>query len=395
MYDLHYQILDALSDEINTIAPTELYNVDPEKLLVDCLNRLAQPLPNGTASPFSGRNVASGEGIISSVLLVMLQYFAHELNLFPDALLLNHLRIFGLTRKIAEAPLIQLEFRRTDTELVDGEAIVIPAGTKIKSKFYSNRYATVIEDASHDLGEFTITAIARIDNPGQLTVPVKEREFSILPISLTLNNIEDVTNTEIISQGIDQESIADLVARTRTLFSRPGNRVITARDYQEVAKSEGGATSAIALPRLGINNDRTYYMADLVTVAVYPEDAVTLTRLALIDKIPAGTRLEVVPARVVPIEGTINIGIDPSLSEIEAYNLVATAIQDNINPPYATFGDQNFISNLSLAIEKISGIYSFKPESLYHSETGIALSELEILPMDLLEIQQATSFNWL
>ena len=396
MYDLHYQIAEVLAAEASTIEPVELYDVDPQKLLVDCLNRMAQPIGEGLASPLSSRNPASGEGIITSVLLIMLQYFGHELNLFPDALLLNHLRVLGLTRQIPTSPLIELQFR-FDNDVAEP---VVPEGARIRSRYYAERTAIVIEDATEIVAiegsdSIYINAIAKIDEPGQLKLNVREQEFTLVPIALSNQGIAAVTNTKIISAGQEQETVAEVIKRARSLLARPGDRVITARDYQDVALTLGGAAKAIVLPKLGVkDNGETIYWSDLITVAVYPTDAVDATYTALIDKIPAGTRLEVIPARILPIDGKITVGIDPQLTQAEAYDLVATSIIDNINPPFGNWGDRHFSAHLSTAIEKIIGIYSFKPEILKHSETGVLLEDLTIYPYDLLEIQQSIEFEW-
>lgn len=395
MYEAYYQLLDALAEEIEAVAPVELYNVDEEKQLADCLNRLAQPLADGSSSPFSARNPLSGEGLLHANFLYILKYFAHEMNLIPDALLFSWMRILGLTREIAVAPTIELEFKRLEDPSRVAADFVVRAGTKIRSIYYADRYATVLENTAGTEGEEFIKVVARIDNPGRLTLNVREGEFTTLPIAL-VNDFEFVTNTQVLSLGKDIETIPELMERARSTLSRPGNRVITARDYQEVALASGGASKAIALPRLGVKEDgTTLYYGDLVTVAVYPETTVDLTRSSIEPLIPASTRLEVIPGRIIPINGTISIGINPAISVEDAFNLVATAIVDRVNPPYGFWGDNSFIATLSSEVEKIEGIYSIKVDLLKHSETGVLLENLQIQPYDLLQIQDTIEFNWI
>lgn len=394
-YQLQYQITEVLNDEVDAIPSVELYNADPQQMLGDALVRMSQPLEDGSPSPLSSRNILSAEAIILSNLLIQLQYFGHELNLFPDSLFLTFFRLFGLTRKRAVAPLVELEFTKSTATIESGETVYVKAGTQIRSKFFSDRLCTVIENAEAAANETVIQATGRIDQPGKLAIAVREGEFSLLPIALS-SEFESVTNTQVISSGENEETVTDLITRGRTLLSRPGNRAVTARDYQEIALSDGGAETAVVLPRIAISDDNTTVSwSDLVTVAVYPETTVAQTLSVLTDLIPAGTRLDVVAGRVVPIDGTIEVGVDPTLTELEAFNLVATAIVDYVNPPNGVWGDRNFLANLSTVMEKVQGIYSVKPQILKHAETGVLLEDLTIEPHDLLEIQNSIEFIWL
>ena len=394
-YEYQYQIIEALSDERGAIESAELYNVDPNKMLVDGLVRMSQPLSDGSPSPLSSRSILSAEAIILSNLLIQLQYFGHELNLFPDSLFVTFFRLLGLTKKKAIAPTMELEFAISREAIADGREVYVQSGTKIRSKFFADRTVTIVENASPIDGSEIITAIGRLDRLGKLNIAIRDNEFSLLPLGLS-RDFESVTNKQIISVGRDDETVSQTIERSRSLISRPGNRAVTARDYQEIALNQGGATAATVLPRYAISPvDRSVtYPSDVISVVVYPETAVESVRAALLPVIGVGTRLQVEAARVVPIDGRFEIGIDPNLSETEAFSRVATAIVDYINPPNGIWGDRGFLPNLAAAIERVQGVYSVTPLLLKHAETDVKFGNLTILPHDLLEIQDSMIFDW-
>ena len=109
-----------------------------------------------------------------------------------------------------------------------------------------------------------------------------------------------------------------------------------------------------------------------------------------------GINVEVIPAEIIPIAGEIDVRIIPSLSNDEAFNLAATAIQASINPPFGVWGDRTLPRSLQIALENQPNFsYSVPRVSLKHADTGVAIELLDIQPWNLLEIQQSLVINWI
>ena len=164
-----------------------------------------------------------------------------------------------------------------------------------------------------------------------------------------------------------------------------------------LAIDDGGATFAGVFPELRWASDGAdyTYLDGWLTLAVYPASTIPTIADLLQERVLAGQRWEVVPGRVVPVNGTIAVRIDPGLLDGQALNIAATAIANEANPPYGKWGDRSFAQTVAIALEKAEGIYAVPEISLKHALTNIPLSELKIMPWDLFEIQSDVVFQWL
>jgi hypothetical protein len=217
--------------------------------------------------------------------------------------------------------------------------------------------------------------------PGEFNIP--SRSFSYL---------ESVTNDIVLYEGRDPESLAEAMLRARLQLQR-GERLVSPRDCYTAAR-ELGAKKVNVLK--GIQYGAPGRYGDLTTVVVYPEAVVSIVNQAFQDGTMLGSRYDVRGAEVIPIDGEIDVRIVPQLSNAEAFNIAARAIEQNVNPPYGNWGDRDFASTVATALEnQPDSIYAVPRLELKHAESDIPLSELDIQPWNLLEIQQSIRFNWL
>lgn len=391
-YTTYFELIKTLATDSELIATPQLYQYDREQVYTNTLDNLAQPLADGSSSPFSARNPFSAEGILIGQILNLLEYSAwREANLIPEFLLLSWFKALGLTKTHATPPVVELTFTRTQASLDSGEPAVIPLGLQVRSRFYSDRIATVQERIEISEGSGTVSA--RINSLGQLTQTVRDGEFTLFPANLS--DIASVTNSQLLSDGQDEQTISDLVSDGISALSRPGDRVVTARDYVEVALNLGGADQATVLPHTLVAADGSLGSEDILTVAVYPEGSVELVRAALADLVMAGVNYDVASAILVPIDGDITVRIDPQYTKEQAFDLLASSIVDNINPPNATFGDLEFSKNLAAAIEQVRGILAVPTLNLKHALTNQPLEEMEVLPHWLFEVQASLVITYI
>jgi hypothetical protein len=389
-YTQHYELMEALEREPRLLPAPWLYNVDDGALYAAMMDRLAQPLADGSESPFSGRNPLSGYGQLTEMEIHLLRLFGHEMNLTPDRTWLQVYRMLGIELSDAEYPVIELKFTRTQDAIDSGISARIPLGTPVGSRSYSGIVAYTTADLEITGASSEGTIPARLNQPGRLGIEVPDNEFIVLPPLLLF--VGSATNSRILYQGRDRETLPEAMLRARQQLQM-GQRCVTGRDYYRTALNLG-AEKANVIP--GIQYGDGGYYSDLVTVAVYPSTVATYIETELLSRVMMGTRLDVRGAEIIPIDGTINVRIVPSLSNQEAFDIAATAIQQNVNPPYGKWGDKQFNATVATALEnQPASIYAVPKVELKHAVTGDPLEDIDIQPWNLLEVQNTIIFNWL
>lgn len=389
-YSEHYNLSERLNQEPRIIPSPELYNFDVDAVWSASMDRLAQPLADGTESPFSSRNPLSGHGQLMGAVTHQHAIYAHELNLKPSWTWIQEFRMLGLELADAEYPIINLVFERSADAIASGLTARVPLGTEVGSVKESGlilRTTSTLEISGlEQYGEVG----ARLNRIGRLRDSIDPGEFRILPSYLSY--ITNVYNNQVLHEGRDPESLSEAMLRARLQLQR-SMRVVTPRDYH-TASIELGAQKVNVIEE--IQHGAPGFYGDLATVVVYPESVTPYVEQVLLDQRMLGTRLDVRSAEIIPIDGEIDIRIVPYLSNTEAFNVAAQAIRDNVNPPNGNWGDRAFSATIATALENQSdSIYAVPRLALKHAVTGEPLEELEIMPWHLLEVRQSIQLNWL
>jgi len=389
-YTQHYDLMEALEKDARLLPSGQLYNVDDGAVYAAMMDRLAQPLADGSESPFSGRNPLSGYGQLTEMQVHLLRLFGHELNLLPSRTWLQLYRMLGIELSDAEYPIIELKFTRTRDAIDSGISARIPLNTPVGSRSYSGLIAYTVTELEIAGTESEGLVSARLSQEGRLGVEIPDNEFIYPPPLLSF--VGSVTNTRILYVGRDRETLPEAMLRARQQLQM-GQRCVTGRDYYRTALNLG-AEKVNVIP--GIQYGDGGYYSDLVTLAVYPGNIATYIESELLTRVMVGTRLDVRSAEIIPIDGTIDVRIVPNLSNDQAFDIAAMAIQQNVNPPYGTWGDKEFNATVATALEnEPSSIYAVPKIELKHAVSGEALEDIDIQPWHLLEIQGTVIFNWL
>lgn len=389
-YSGHYDLNEVLQLEPNVLPSFNLYNFDKERIFAAVLDRLAQPLDGGTESPFSSRNPLSAHAQIMSALLYVQDLLGHEINLVPDSLWVRWFRLLGVEIALAERPIISLIFTRSQDAIASSIFAKIPLGTEIRSNLNPDLVATTLYDLTIDADSITGAVPARLNQPGRISPEIRPGEFSIMPE--LLNWIDSVSNdAQVLYEGSEEETLPEAMLRARQEF-QTGWRLDTGRDYFRTALSLGAKKVAV-LPRIKKGSNIEY--SNLITVVVYPGNMASLVQDALLERIPLGFNLDVVAPDIIPIDGEIDVRIVPTLSNDQAFNIAAAAIQENVNPPFGVWGDLAFSATLATALEnQPKSIYAVPGMRLKHADTGVEIGKLDIKPWTLFEVQQSVVFNW-
>lgn len=388
-YDWHYELQEVLSKEPSILKSPQLYNFNDGKVYAAIMDRLAQPLGEGIDSPFSSRNPLSGHGQLAGMLTHLLGVNAHQMNLIPNRVWLENFRMLGVSLAAEEYPIIELVFRRTDDAYASNIGVTIPLGTEVGSDRLDDVYATTTATVEINSEDLSVSVPARLNIKGRLDVDINPGDFTVLPRMLSF--IESVANTTVLYAGRDQEKLSEAMLRARQQV-QIGLRCVTARDYY-VSVLNLGAEKVNIIP--GIYYPSGDYYTDLITIAVYPGEIVPFIKNALLERTMVGTRLDVIAAEIVPINGTIDVRVIPALSNLQAFEIAATAIQNLANPPFGTWGDRNFTATIATCLEnQPESIYAVPSLKLKHADTGQDLTEITIQPWQLCEIQESVEFIW-
>ena len=380
-YDLFYKLQDALQSESRLVPAVELYDFRDDQIYAAVMGRLSEPLPNGEESPFSSQDPGSAHAILVSILVYLQSLIAHEINLIPDYSLIWWLRLHGITMQYAEYPVVAIEFTKDLNAIDQNIEVVIDLGTEIQSVYDFNLFAYTQETATIPAYEKSVIVPARLSRLGELPV-LRRDEFTRVPPGMSF--IESVIHTAVLSAGKPAEKLDSAVARLRD-WLKTGDRIVTDRDSLFYGRL--GGAKKVNMIRGRIPGIKSFHR-DLRTVAVYPSDMVPAVDLEMRSRRMLDERLNVIPAQIIPLKGTIEVRAVTGVSDNQARALVVNAIVNDLNPPHGRWGDEDFAASLATVIEKQNGIYATRSVNLVHTETGEELRSMTIYPWHLFEIQQ-------
>jgi hypothetical protein len=390
-YKHEYDLQNLFAQQPRLIKTPRLFDFDEEHIYAAMMDRLAQPLPNGEASPFSSRSPATGHGYLAGMFLHLLSMQAHEFNLVPDVVWLKLLQLLGTELSPAEYPLINITFTRTDDAIASNIPVTIYLGTEVQSIYKEGVSAYTTIEKTMTGTDASVTIPCRINQIGEMPV-VREGEFSRLArmLAFTASAFNDGT---VINPGRSKETLPEAALRVRERL-KTGGRCLTLSDYVYWAYTLGkdlGILKATAVN--GITYQTYGESRDLVTVMVYPGDNSETLYDMMEPLTPSQRRFDVVPANIIPLTGLIQVKGVETLSNNQIVDLATTAIIDEINPPYGLWGDREFVKTLSSAIERTQGIYAVGDISLRHGFTDEPLDSIEVQPWNLMQIQNTIQFE--
>lgn len=384
-YTEHYQLQEYLAQEPNIIPAPLLGAFDDGLLYAALMDRIAQPLADGSESPFSSRNPLSGHGQLLSQFVYMAKIIMHELNLTPSMTWVQWFRVLGIERAEADYPVINLVFTRSQIAIASNITVQIPTGTIITSVRDPSLWVTTSTTIEISGQDQTVSIPATLNVIGVIATDIDPSEFTVLPTFFSF--IDSVKGTAILYPGQNEESLASMMLRAR-LQLQDISGSSTPRGIYNAAIATGAEKIAV-LP--GIQYGSPGKFADLVTVVVYPASMTTVVATHLADRIPAAMRLDVRAAEIIPIDGTISIRTTSTFSNAQALN----AIANGCNPPYGKWGDSQYDVTIATVLEnQASSIYAVPSLVLKNSVTRVPLVDLIIQPWNLLEVQNSVNFIW-
>jgi hypothetical protein len=298
-------------------------------------------------------------------------------------------RLLGVELGLSEKPVISLTFKRSQQSMSRGLPARIPLGTKVVSNIRPNLVATTLQDLAIAGDDRIGSVAARLNQPSGILPSIRINEFSRFSQGLTF--VEEAYNDgTVLFEGREAETVPDAMLRARQEFAT-GLRCVTARDFKRTAISAGAKKVNVISGGTKIGK-----ISDLVTLAVYPITSTQLIRQLIRDRSLVTTRVDVIPAEIIPLTGVVKIRMVPYLTDQEAFEIAARAIQDKINPPNGKWGDLTFKASLATAIEnQPQSFYSVPSIELRHAFTNEPIEQLSIKPWHLFEIQSSVKLEWL
>lgn len=382
----HFELMRHLESDRGIAASPKLADWDIHELYAAMMDKLAQPGPDGSPSPFSDRSPLSGHGRLMEAIAFSLDMAGHDLNAVPDYTWVQMFRMLGMERAQAEYPLINITFERAREALDRREPLIVPMGYKIRSSrrvdgkaLTATTRKNLVVDGTNKVG----TVLCRIDLLGKISGSLPKNTLS-LPSS-RLPGLKAIRSpSKLVSSGRDRGSLAEMmkVVRDRHRQGPPlGRRLVSLPDWHDCLKEFGATKVNIVSDSYG----RTDHWAMGIQAVVYPRSLVgpIQERLRSPRKgdplLQVGQMYDIIPARIVGVTGVVQIRTAHKMKDEEVFNLVARAIRDNINPPHGMWGDREFAKSLASVLERIQGIYAVPRMELFAVEGGdrIPLSEFK------------------
>jgi hypothetical protein len=388
----HFELLDALEADPDLIPAPDLYPIDEDQLYAASMNRLAQPLPTGQSSPFSSQAPGSAHAVLVENIVWLQALFGHQLNTMTDLQWIRHFQLLNV--RLAPA-----RFARINITFTGPPQTTIPMGTQVRSNLdrsvsvFTTEPVTLVQTNETANGQGRAVVSARAATLSGLPA-LRVGELSELP--RPLSGVAAYNSDVVVTGGNPPETLPTAMLRARDELST-GLRAVTARDYYRWAMSAGAEQVAVLR---GIQRGARGYFGDLITLAIYPDTAVDSVRNifgsgeeAGFAGPLAGNRTDFIPAEIVPIDGNITVRARSGISQARAFDLIAIEISQTLNPPHGTWGDQDFQRSVAEACERVDGIIAVPYISLKRSDDDTPLSEVEINPWTLFEIQQSINIE--
>jgi len=372
-YRESYELRNLLGKNPATIRSRDLWPIDIEALYADIARRAAEPLPDGSESPFSANDPLAAQNILFGHVAQMLAIYGYELNLRNYQTWVNLLAWFGIELKPAEYGAVRLRFYRDRNQRLRGLPATVPLGYRVRSTRNKNRHAITIESKTvADPDVEYVDVAARLDVLGKnFARNVVRGEYS-RPYR-PLDGIDRVENVALIYEGREKETLANACLRARKEFQK-GDRLVTLSDYRTTAIAEG-AKKVLVLP--GVQKNTAGYFGHAVSVFVWPGGLAELMQ-PIFDgkrKKVVGTVVAVEAADVISLNGKISCkaAVGSDLRALEAR--AREAIASKFNPPYGSWGAKDPYATIATIVEKVDGIYAVPRMNLREMGTAGATAE--------------------
>lgn len=400
----HFELMERLAQEPRIIQSPDLWNVNDSSLYAALMDELAQPLPTGEESPFSNKAPGSAHALLMGAMVHLLGLYGYELNLLPDSSWVKFFQLLGVEPEPAAYPVINIVFYRSADAIASNLPAEIPYGTEIRSNVDPTLSCYTLYTVRIDGKNETATIPARLNRAGK--VPnLRRGEFNNLPRLLSLVERAE-NNGVIVSEGAEPETLAKSMLRAREGI-RTGSlgkvtvqdaisedtflgRCVTPRDWAFYAKMFG-AQKVNVVGNIQYGSEGTF--RDLTTIVLHPAEIVSLVSPVMEKLSLADGRISVIGSEIIPLTGRITVRALPELTNSQVFDLAAIAIRDNINPPNGKWGDPDFVTSLAKAIEQSEGIYATININLKDAFSNTPLSEIDVKPWHLFEIQSSLEVN--
>lgn len=362
-YDYHYEIQEEIDSNSSIIPSPELYNYDSKEIYAAAMNLAAKPLNNGEESPFSSQSPNSTHARLFEVISYLQSLIGYEINLIPDNVWVQLLRLRGVEPKSAKYPILEMKFSRYQRDIDNQRDLLIPVGTRIFSKKYPDRYVITTSELLITGNDLTGKTSARLNIKGETPDIIKD-EYTV---NRSIANLNYVTNTGVIlQQGFSGEDISSLVKRVRDQENRR-ERIVTQRDLTLFA-SENGADKSLILPNIFVDQFGNAHPHSVTTLFVYSKEnqESIIPRLKFNLEKEALIGYKIIPkfALIVPLTGKILVQMASGSKQLDIFNVVAEIISNSVNPPYGEWNNLNFKQFLISKLESDSRINKVTIEEL-------------------------------
>lgn len=340
-YNYHYEIQEELDTNSSILKSPELYNYDAREIYAAAMNLAAKPLSNGEESPFSSQSPNSTHARLFEVISYLQSLIGYEINLIPDNVWIQLLRLRGVEPKTTRYPILEMEFARYQRDIDNQRDLLIPVGTKVYSKKYPNRYVITTSELLISGNKLSGKVSARFNSKGETPDIIKD-EYTI---NRSIANLNYVTNTGVIlQQGFSGEDISSLVKRVRDQENRR-ERIVTQRDLALFA-SENGADKSLILSNVFVDKFGEIHPNSITTLFVYSKDnqesIIPRLKFNLEKEALIGYRIIPKFALIVPLTGELSVQMASGSKQLDTFDTVAEIISNSVNPPYGEWGNLKF-----------------------------------------------------
>lgn len=303
--------------------------------------------------------------------------FLYYVNQLPLALVIDFLKVTGVTRKLGTQAKTTLTFTLSNPQSF---TFTIPEGFEVTDQsgnyiFYTDATLQIPPGLVSGSVTATAEAVGSVYN-----LPA----YSITGIIQPLTFLSQVTNIEPASGGTDEESVESAIDRGLTQLRI--RNLVSADDYEQAAEElmgEGSVCKAIGL--LSKNKLREELGAVHLFLLNANQEAANQAQISqiynsLVSRIQLGTQLYVSPMELLNVSAELIAKVTPGFDQEEVINDLWQAYQDYLNPSTYPVGQDIILNEVEYQLRLTGGIKDIQFLSLNGQPSNIPVPNNYTLP---------------
>lgn len=332
----------------------------------DSLDRVKENSPEYTALLPSDPGIAVMDAVLFQTVLL-----GEKLNVLPYGALVSWVNYLGIDAKgpVSAKGKVNITF----TEEIP-EDVLIPSGSRFLTE--EGLSFRTVDEITADEGSTDIEVEVECETKGSIG---NVSAHHVRTVYHTIPYVEEVTNPEAMTGGLDTELDKDVLERGRQQIKHLW-RAVTNKDYEEIARSLAGIYKAKAIDIPG--QVSVYALSE--NGEPINETQVTELYEYLDSHRLQGVELHVYPAELVNVNVVADVKIQPGYTQANIQTLATEKLGKLLDPKVWIWGKKITLSEIFATLEAVQGVDFVNEISI--PDQNIHIEEYELAKLESVTI---------